>query len=104
VRLVAAGHLHRPITTAWGTTVVSVAPSTAHQTRCDLDPDHRPVIAAETPMLALHWWTGDAFVSHCTPFERTEPILDMASLMSDWDAARARIVQGPPFAKGGAFG
>ena len=105
VRLVACGHLHRPITTTWGPTVVSVAPSTAHQTRCDLDPDHRPVIAAEPPMLSLHWWTGDAFVTHCTPFERQEAALDLTTLMSDWDTARARIVQGPPFAKGGsAFG
>jgi 3',5'-cyclic AMP phosphodiesterase CpdA len=104
VRLVAAGHLHRPITTTWGTTIVSVAPSTAHQTRCDLDPDHRPVIAAEPPMLSLHWWTGDAFVSHCTPFDRQEAVIDMAALMSDWESARVRIAQGPPFAKGGAFG
>jgi Icc protein len=104
VRLVACGHLHRPITTAWGPTVVSVAPSTAHQTRCDLDPEHRPIIAAEPPMLSLHWWTGDAFVSHCTPFERREPVLDLSTLMSDWDTARVRILEGPPFAKGGPFG
>jgi 3',5'-cyclic AMP phosphodiesterase CpdA len=104
VRLVTAGHLHRPITTAWGPTVVSVAPSTAHQTRCDLDPQHRPVIAAEPPMLALHWWTGEAFVSHCTVFDAVEPVIDVAAMVSDWDRARERIVQGPPFAKGGVFG
>ena len=104
VRLVAAGHLHRPITTAWGPTVVSVASSTAHQTRCDLDPEHRPVIAAEPPMLSLHQWTGDRFVSHCTPFGREEAVIDLAALMSDWEQARVRIEQGPPFAKGGAFG
>jgi 3',5'-cyclic-AMP phosphodiesterase len=103
VRLL-AGHLHRPIVTSWASTVVSCAPSTTHQTRCDLDPDHRPVISAEAPGLELHWWTGDAFVSHTTPFETPERVIDMAALMQDWPAARDRIRQGAPFAKGGAFG
>jgi Icc protein len=104
VPLVLAGHLHRPITTNWGSTVVSTAPSTTHQVVCNLHPDHLPAMAAEPPMLQLHWWTGDAFVSHTTVFEPTAARIEIASLVSDWEATKARMKQGPPFTKGGAFG
>ncbi len=104
VRNVLCGHLHRPITTVWGSTVVSTAPSTTHQTACDLHPDHGPTIAAEPPMLQLHWFTDDRFVSHTTVFERPESRIEIATVVSDWETAKARIRQGPPFAKGGAFG
>jgi len=104
VRLVLAGHLHRPITTNWGSTVVSTAPSTTHQTACNLHHDHEPVIAAEPPMLQLHWWTGTDFVSHTTVFEPPAGRIDIAALTSDWESAKVRIKQGPPFAKGGPFG
>ena len=104
VRLVLAGHLHRPITTNWGGTVVSTAPSTTHQVACNLHPDHEPVIAAEPPMLQLHWWTGDSFVSHTTIFEEPTGRVEIAKQVSDWETVKARIKQGPPFAKGGAFG
>jgi len=104
VRLVLAGHLHRPITTNWGSTVVSTAPSTTHQTACNLHPDHEPVMAAEPPMLQLHWWTGSDFVTHTTVFEPPPARIEIAALTSDWEAAKERIKQGPPFAKGGPFG
>ena len=104
VRRVVAGHLHRPIETSWGPTVVSTAPSTCHQTRCDLDPEHEPVIAAEPPMLQLHWWHQGTFVTHTSVFEPTEHRLEIAALVSDWPAARERIQAGPPFEKGGVFG
>jgi 3',5'-cyclic-AMP phosphodiesterase len=104
VQLVLAGHLHRPITTNWGSTVVSTAPSTTHQVVCNLHPDSLPAVAAEPPMLQLHWWTGDAFVSHTTVFEPTAARIEFSSLVPDWEATKARMKQGPPFAKGGAFG
>jgi 3',5'-cyclic AMP phosphodiesterase CpdA len=104
VQLVLAGHLHRPITTNWGSTVVSTAPSTTHQVVCNLHPDHLPAMAAEPPMLQLHWWTGDAFVSHTTVFEPPSASIEIASLVSDWEATKARMKQGPPFSKGGPFG
>jgi 3',5'-cyclic AMP phosphodiesterase CpdA len=104
VQLVLAGHLHRPITTNWGSTVVSTAPSTTHQVVCNLHPDSLPAVAAEPPMLQLHWWTGDAFVSHTTVFESTAARIEFSNLVPDWEATKARMKQGPPFAKGGAFG
>jgi 3',5'-cyclic AMP phosphodiesterase CpdA len=104
VRLVLAGHLHRPIATNWGSTVVWTAPSTTHQVACNLHPEHEPVMAAEPPMLQLHWWTGDTFVSHTTPFEEPSRRMEIAKLVSDWKTVKARIRQGPPFSKGGPFG
>ena len=77
VRLVVAGHVHRPVTTTWGTTIVSIAPSTCHQTAVALHTDCPPRMTNEPPMLALHQWTGDAFVSHVTVFTDVGSELDL---------------------------
>lgn len=64
------GHLHRPISVAWGNTTVSICPSTAPQVALDLAPidpdvpDGRPMIVADPPAFALHRWNGEALVSH----------------------------------------
>ena len=65
-----AGHLHRPIVTRWAGTVLAVCPSTAPQVALDLEPidaerpDGRPMIVADPPCYALHWWNGRELVSH----------------------------------------
>jgi len=104
VRAVFGGHLHRPIITTLGTALLATAPSTTHQTGCNLHPEHAPMMTAEAPMVALHWWNDGAFVSHVTPFEAPPKQIDMSTLMSDWESAKARIKAGPPFSKGGPFG
>jgi hypothetical protein len=49
---------------------LSIAPSTAPQVALDLSPmnpehpDGRAMIVSELPGVALHLWTGDAFVTH----------------------------------------
>jgi 3',5'-cyclic AMP phosphodiesterase CpdA len=64
------GHLHRQITTSWAGTRLSVCPSTAPQVALDLDsidpdrPDGRPMIVADPPGYALHYWTGAELISH----------------------------------------
>jgi 3',5'-cyclic AMP phosphodiesterase CpdA len=102
VRLVVSGHVHRPVTTTWGTTIVSVAPSTCHQTAVALHTDCPPRITNEPPMLALHQWTGDAFVSHVTVFSDVESELDLTKLMRDWEGAKASILARGPMVKGGS--
>ena len=57
----------------------------------------------EPPMLQLHWWNDDRFVSHTTVFEDAESSIEIAKLMPDWPRARARIKEGPPFSKGGSL-
>jgi 3',5'-cyclic AMP phosphodiesterase CpdA len=65
-----AGHLHRPVVTRWAGTTLAVCPSTAPQVALDFEridpdsPDGRPMIVADPPWFALHYWTGDALVSH----------------------------------------
>ena len=64
-----AGHIHRPIFTAWAGSTLSVAPSTAPQVALDLReitgvPDNRAMIIAEPPAYALHLWTGASLLSH----------------------------------------
>ena len=46
VRRVIAGHIHRSIQIARGETVVSVAPSTAHQVGLELTPEAAPILNA----------------------------------------------------------
>jgi len=100
VRLVVAGHVHRPVTSTWGTTIVSTAPSTCHQVAMALHPDCPPRMTNEPPMLALHQWTGDAFVSHVTVFDDAASELDLTKLMSDWESAKASILARGPMVKG----
>ncbi|HEX8527221.1 phosphodiesterase [Allosphingosinicella sp.] len=65
-----AGHLHRPIVTRWAGTILAVCPSTAPQVALDLEPidperpDGRPMIVADHPCYALHWWNGRELISH----------------------------------------
>lgn len=65
-----AGHIHRPIMTVWNGFQLSVCPSTAPQVALDLreidpeSPDKRPMIVADPPAFALHYWNGRQLVTH----------------------------------------
>ena len=65
-----AGHLQRPIVTRWAGTILAVCPSTAPQVALDLaeidpdKPDDRPMIVADHPCYALHYWNGRELISH----------------------------------------
>jgi 3',5'-cyclic AMP phosphodiesterase CpdA len=65
-----SGHLHRPIVTRWAGTALAVCPSTAPQVALDLEemdpehPDNRPMIVADRPYFALHYWNGDGLITH----------------------------------------
>jgi 3',5'-cyclic AMP phosphodiesterase CpdA len=69
------GHLHRPIVTGWAGTTLAVCPSTAPQVALDLAeidpeaPDNRPMIVADPPGFALHYWDGERLITH---FETAE--------------------------------
>jgi 3',5'-cyclic-AMP phosphodiesterase len=95
-----AGHVHRPISTHWGATVLTTAPSTAHQSRCDLHPDEGAGVVDEAPMVQLHLWDGSVVVTHSVPFEAPDKTIEISEIVGDWPSARARILAGPPFPKG----
>ncbi|MGP0029435.1 MAG: phosphodiesterase [Acidimicrobiales bacterium] len=95
-----AGHVHRPVSTTWGTTSLTTAPSTAHQSRFDLLPDEGAGIVDETPMIQFHLWDGASVVTHSVPFEAPAKTIEISEVVGDWPAARDRILAGPPFPKG----
>ena len=100
VRQIIAGHVHRPVATVWGSTLLTTAPSTCHQTAVALHEDCPPRITSEPPMLALHQWTGDGFVSHATVFHEEGAELNIAELVGDWPSAKASILARGPMPKG----
>ncbi len=63
VRLLVAGHLHRPVQTTIGATLVSICPSTGNQLNLDLHPQHAAAVN-EPPGFQLHRWDGERFVTH----------------------------------------
>jgi Icc protein len=99
VRRVIAGHIHRSIQTTWGETVVSVAPSTAHQVGLELTPEAAPIINAEPPMFTLMDWNGDSCVSYLSGFDADVPRLDSAEEFGDWSRAVGYLRRHPPMPK-----
>jgi 3',5'-cyclic-AMP phosphodiesterase len=72
------GHLHRPLVTRWAGTVLAVCPSTAPQVALDMVkmdpdvPDDRPMIVADRPYFALHYWNGEGLITHFDTVEDHE--------------------------------
>ena len=64
------GHIHRSISVGWRGNSVSICASTAPQVALSLapidpdKPDERPMIVADPPAFALHFWNGRELVSH----------------------------------------
>jgi 3',5'-cyclic AMP phosphodiesterase CpdA len=64
------GHIHRAVTTRWADLTVATCPSTAPQVALELRkidpdvPDMRPLIVANPPAYALHWWNGRELITH----------------------------------------
>ena len=65
IERIVCGHIHRPISTRWNGTTVSVAPSTSHQIELDLGGDRRLTLIKEPPAIDIHAWLPDrTLVSH----------------------------------------
>lgn len=70
IKGIICGHVHRSITVPWRGTAVAICSSTAPQVALDLNPidpekpDNRPMIIADQPAYALHFWNGRELVSH----------------------------------------
>ena len=101
VRHVVSGHIHRPVQTLWGTTMVSVAPSTAHQVGLDLEAGGAMRLTAEPPMITLLDWTDERVNLHTTSFAETAAF-DIDTVMEP--SAKVTLLTRPPAPKGGALG
>lgn len=86
------GHIHRPIVTSWAGRQLAICPSTAPQVALTLSPiglgqpDDRPMIIADPPAYALHYWNGQALVSH---FDAA----DEHVVLARYDASMQPLVQ-----------
>jgi 3',5'-cyclic-AMP phosphodiesterase len=89
------GHLHRPVVTRWAGTTLAACPSTAPQVALDLAaidpdaPDDRPMIVADPPCFALHFWNGRELVTHFDTAERHE----ILARFNDRRVALVRMLQ-----------
>lgn len=62
------GHVHRSIQWRWAGTMVSAAPSVAHQVAFDLRPEAPAAFTLEPPAFHLHHWIdGVGLVTHALP-------------------------------------
>lgn len=90
---IVCGHVHRPITCQWRGTSLSICASTAPLVALELDhldpeaPDGRPMIIADPPAYALHWWNGRELISH---FETADEHIVLAR----FDAKMQDLVRG----------
>ena len=70
IKGIMCGHVHRSVAVPWQGTAVAICSSTAAQVTLDLNPidpekpDNRPMIIADQPAYALHFWNGRELVSH----------------------------------------
>jgi 3',5'-cyclic-AMP phosphodiesterase len=70
IKGIICGHVHRSIVAPWRGTAIAICASTAPQVTLDLNPinpeapDNRPMIIADAPSYALHWWNGRELITH----------------------------------------
>jgi 3',5'-cyclic AMP phosphodiesterase CpdA len=65
IERIICGHVHRPTALRWHGTVVTIAPSTAHQVALDLKPGSPVSWIMEPPACHLHaWLPGAGLVTH----------------------------------------
>jgi 3',5'-cyclic AMP phosphodiesterase CpdA len=100
VRRVVCGHVHRAVQLAWSSTVVSVAPSTAHQVGLDLEPGAAMSLTDEPPMITLLDWTDERILTHTCAFLPARSV-DLGAAMSP--GAKEKLMTRPPAPKGGGF-
>ncbi len=74
-----AGHVHRPITAAFGGTIAFAGPTTCYPFGLDMGPERLLNIVHEPPAFAVHTWLPDAapdeagLVTHVQPVGDWEP-------------------------------
>ncbi|MGH8617854.1 MAG: phosphodiesterase [Burkholderiales bacterium] len=61
---ISCGHVHRPLFTGWGGTILSVCPSVAGLGRLDLAPGADDAPRGEAPAFQVHAWHEGALVTH----------------------------------------
>lgn len=81
VRLVAAGHVHRAVTTSFAGVPATICPAPNHAVDLDLAASRPPSFRIEPPAFHLHAWFADEgrLVTHHVPigdFDGPHPFFD----------------------------
>ena len=80
---VLAGHVHRPIATAFGGTIAFAGPTTCYPFGLDMGPERVLNVVHEPPAIAVHLWLDDAtpegpgLVTHVVPIGDWGPPLTL---------------------------
>lgn len=100
VRRVICGHHHRTIVTGWGSTTVSVAPSTSHQVHYDLVPESPARFTEEPAGFHVHRCGDDGeIVTHVVPVAPPERVVDLGGVFGGWERFRDALRAGRPMRK-----
>lgn len=100
VRRIICGHHHRSIVTGWGSTTVSVAPSTSHQVHFDLEPESPARFTEEPAGFHVHRCLDDGdVVTHVVPVASPEGVVDLGGVFGGWDRFRDALRSGRPMRK-----
>lgn len=93
---VICGHVHRDVSTTWGTTVVSAAKSLVFQSGLGLS-EESVARLYDTPLSApIFAWDGVDLTAFQVELEAPRMSMDMADLVDDWPAYVATVRSGGP--------
>jgi 3',5'-cyclic AMP phosphodiesterase CpdA len=93
---VICGHVHRDVSTTWGTTVVSSAKSLVFQSGLGLS-EESVARLHDTPLSApIFAWDGVDLTAFQVELEAPRMSMDMADLVDDWPAYVAAVRSGGP--------
>lgn len=73
VERIMCGHVHRPITTGFAGTIMTLAPSVSHQVVLDFSPDAPPLFNMEPPAYYLHHHSAEAGTVTHTAYVENHP-------------------------------
>jgi 3',5'-cyclic-AMP phosphodiesterase len=88
---IVCGHIHRPIHASWGTALVTVAPSTAHQVHLDLVPESVPHFIMEPPACLLHVFDGETFITHTSYINFPHKPAVVPPYAADWETVKTEM-------------
>lgn len=101
-----SGHIHRSIVTGWRGRSLAVCASTAPQVALVLGeidpakPDGRPMIVADPPAFAIHYWNGEGLISHFDTADEHVALArydaSMQPLVASLLDERPTVYSGPP--------
>ena len=90
VQLIASGHVHRAVLTAFAGVICTICPAPNHAVALDLAEFHAPSFAVEPPAFHLHvWFPGEPYgtvVTHLVPlgeFDGPYPFFDAEGKLID---------------------